>query len=413
MSSTTANYLTAIREYLTHATPAQRCIIGLLFNIPFNIAFILSQNAAIQMDRWQGSLNYNWTLSLSIFQGVMLCFHLGLIAWLWPRRFDLTPLPRVNRLVTTTITLVLAAEAGFLGNLTYSTNLVIIGIIPIGCLLLDIQSVAWAALLGVALIAFNDVMIFYDLMPYAPTQVATSVAAGALKFGPEMLRSGTLYTNFIAYAALFFILFDQYEYHRRCLYLTARRDSLTGLSNRRAFGRALQRACERSEKKSTAVSLALLDADFFKEVNDTYGHKVGDEVLVELANIIRQNMRDGSDLAARIGGEEFALLMTNTEIGGAQRLCERVREALRSHDFQAGPRRFSVTLSIGLVEASGLDAARLLQAADQNLYQAKNRGRNRVIASVGGVATQAAAPCDHDNSSSLMPDSTMGLSSDF
>lgn len=391
MAVTQPRWLQPIRDLLTHATPTQRSILGLLLSMPFTLAFVISQNVGFYVERWHGSLSQPWVTSLTCYQLSVFIMQVGILVWLWPQRFEPTSQRRINRLITVTTTTILAAEAGFMGNLTYPTNLVIIGIIPIGCLLLDIQSVLWATILGVILITLNDVAIFAGLVPYAPAQVTSAVFGDGLRHGPEMLRSGIMYVNFIAYSLLFFLLFDQYEYHRHKLQLTARRDSLTGLDNRRAFDQALTVMVERAGTESSPLTLALLDADFFKEVNDTYGHKQGDEVLVFLAQLLRDNLRDSVDIAARIGGEEFALVLPETDWRGGQQLCERIRAALRAHEFQAGARRFQVTLSIGLVQANGLTAQQLLQAADQNLYQAKHRGRDRIVVSVGAKAEAAAA----------------------
>ncbi len=160
----------------------------------------------------------------------------------------------------------------------------------------------------------------------------------------------------------------------------ARTDSLTGLANRRRFMEALDREADRYQRYQRSASLVLLDLDHFKSVNDTHGHAVGDNVLREVAVVLRSMCRD-VDLAARLGGEELAMLLPETGSPGARIVAERVREriAAASHRAQSG-RTFRVTASFGVATAaSGRNGEALLQAADEALYRAKAEGRDRVV----------------------------------
>ncbi|GHE19748.1 sensor domain-containing diguanylate cyclase [Halomonas urumqiensis] len=153
-------------------------------------------------------------------------------------------------------------------------------------------------------------------------------------------------------------------------------DHLTGLPNRRYFEEQLTSLLSQlaNQDAASAFTLALLDIDYFKSVNDTHGHGAGDRVLVTLAELIRQTLR-GGDVAARIGGEEFVLMMLNTPIDAARVGVERLRLTVECHAWQKTP----ITLSIGLAAyRSGDTAESLLQRADRALYRAKARGRNRL-----------------------------------
>jgi diguanylate cyclase (GGDEF)-like protein/PAS domain S-box-containing protein len=156
-------------------------------------------------------------------------------------------------------------------------------------------------------------------------------------------------------------------------------DGLTGLLNRRALLAALERAFELAKRHGRPLSLLTLDADHFKQVNDTHGHPAGDAVLVELARMATTCLRT-SDRLGRIGGEEFAVLLPETDEAGAVRFADRLLAAIRSIrvDIDGGP-TLCVTVSIGIVSMS--DAATcpddLLRAADQALYAAKTGGRDR------------------------------------
>ncbi len=157
-------------------------------------------------------------------------------------------------------------------------------------------------------------------------------------------------------------------------------DQLTGLFNRRYMSRHLNTLMADSAGKQ--VSFLLLDVDFFKQINDTYGHDVGDEVLREFAGRISANVR-GIDLACRYGGEEFVVVMPDTDMSFAYMVAERLRQSVADAPFATGsaPRPVPVTISIGVAaSACGETPEVLLKRADQALYRAKRDGRNRVVA---------------------------------
>lgn len=124
----------------------------------------------------------------------------------------------------------------------------------------------------------------------------------------------------------------------------------------------------------------MFDIDYFKEVNDNYGHTVGDQVLERIGEIVQRETRD-VDLAGRYGGEEFCVVMPQTDLEGAERLAQRIREAIKSETFRGNGETFTVTCSFGIasLEEIILDPEALLKAADDALYEAKNSGRNCVV----------------------------------
>jgi two-component system, cell cycle response regulator len=160
-------------------------------------------------------------------------------------------------------------------------------------------------------------------------------------------------------------------------------DGLTRLYNHRHFQDELARAFEESQRYQRPLSLAIVDLDFFKKVNDTYGHAVGDEVLKCLSRIFRESIRS-TDLAARYGGEEFAVMMPETDLAEALVFAEKIRALVgeRAVETQAGA--ISATVSIGVAtvpHSSHVHSAKeLVVAADKALYRAKRNGRNQVQA---------------------------------
>jgi diguanylate cyclase (GGDEF)-like protein len=158
-----------------------------------------------------------------------------------------------------------------------------------------------------------------------------------------------------------------------------REDALTGLSNRRHLDAQLSVEWERALRFGRAMTVAMVDIDHFKDVNDRFSHAVGDQVLRTVARILRENTR-GVDVVARYGGEEFCLILVETRSDEGARLCDRLRALIAGHDWSAVRPGLAVTVSIGVAGLhEGADAPdTLLAAADLRLYAAKHAGRNRV-----------------------------------
>lgn len=159
------------------------------------------------------------------------------------------------------------------------------------------------------------------------------------------------------------------------------RDSLTGLLNHTSFKERLRTEVARAKRQGKPLSVALIDIDFFKKVNDTYGHPAGDRVIKSLSRLLKQRLR-GADLIGRYGGEEFAVALPDTPIEGARRVLDHIRESFAAIVQHAGGEQtFQVTLSAGMSQYGVLgDGEALINAADQALYSAKHAGRNQVRA---------------------------------
>jgi diguanylate cyclase (GGDEF)-like protein len=159
----------------------------------------------------------------------------------------------------------------------------------------------------------------------------------------------------------------------------ARTDDLTGAHNRRHFFELGERLFELARRYAQPLSLILLDIDRFKTINDSHGHEVGDAVLVHVVEVMKTHLR-GVDLFARIGGEEFAVLLPQTDTARALHVAERLRKDLARRVVEVGGTRLQVTVSAGVatLEAADQDLESLLRRADAGLYAAKESGRDRI-----------------------------------
>ena len=157
-------------------------------------------------------------------------------------------------------------------------------------------------------------------------------------------------------------------------------DGLTGMQNRRYFDDALREYLHEFRRIDRPVGLMILDLDHFKQVNDTHGHDVGDEVLKAVATCLR-GMTRYHDVVARLGGEEFAVVTPNMDVELLARFAERIRKAIANLSILSGNVRLKVTTSVGLAVWDHKESAEdFYRRADRQLYEAKKQGRNRVCA---------------------------------
>jgi diguanylate cyclase (GGDEF)-like protein len=215
---------------------------------------------------------------------------------------------------------------------------------------------------------------------------ALALALGWVEVSPFQTRD-SLNTVFymINYLGMFFLSFgfvlstveQSAEKNRRF----AQEDPLTGLSNRRALFDAMDNLFASAKSAGTPTTIMIIDIDHFKQVNDRYGHQAGDAVLLRVAETIEQRLRD-RDIVGRIGGEEFLAVLPDTPINGAKRVAEELRETLASSPIIHEQQEIPVTISIGLHHSAQmhqpLDTDSMIASADEALYLAKARGRNRV-----------------------------------
>ncbi|MDH4450123.1 MAG: GGDEF domain-containing protein [Rhodoferax sp.] len=220
-------------------------------------------------------------------------------------------------------------------------------------------------------------MVSYVVLEYFQWPAAPEVQT----LPPQIIKMLAIFITFSACAMLFvsFYISESFsnELEERLRHM-ATTDTLTLLANRRTFQQALVSGLHRAQRNQAPLCLAILDVDWFKRVNDTYGHDVGDEVLKHVAQWVQKEARRG-DLVARFGGEELVILMHDCTLTDARNACERIRTRLENTPCLTESARVVVTASFGLaLWEPAMPERRLLEAADRALYQAKARGRNRI-----------------------------------
>jgi two-component system cell cycle response regulator len=214
-----------------------------------------------------------------------------------------------------------------------------------------------------------------------------TLVEGTRLTGTRRLNSGELLT--LGNVLVRFAVQDPAELQvSRDLYEAAVRDRLTGLYNRGYFDDRIAAECAFVRRHQTSMAVLLIDLDFFKQVNDTHGHQVGDSVLKAAANKIKESLR-AEDLAARYGGEEFVVLARGTDSGGAQVLGQRLRTriALASVPTPSGPVKVTCSIGVAVMRKDLVyrNAGELIAAADSALYEAKASGRNQVVLSADSL----------------------------
>lgn len=216
------------------------------------------------------------------------------------------------------------------------------------------------------------------------------LSAGATDFAGKDVHPAELIARVQAQLQLK-ALRDELELKNRELARLARVDSLTGIANRLAFMEGLAQEGSRSARDGGGLAVCIVDVDYFKQVNDSYGHAAGDKVLAEVADRLNSQVRV-YDLTARLGGDEFGLLFTSTAPDDALALAERCRRVISREPVDFEGERIAISTSIGLAcGPGGGDSTELLRRADDALFEAKRGGRDRVEMSPGPMPLYSVA----------------------
>lgn len=296
------------------------------------------------------------------------------------------PGERLFLLCVLTMTVVFQAYSGYqIGSLSIATGIVLMSAAILGLIFVGVRVILFQFTLSITLVFGSSLASSLGYIVYSPVFVGGPTGGEH----PELLWVLAMICFSIPFIILFlvfcFVLINLWQQHDEEILSLASTDSLTQLYNRRFLMDSFKREltiCERRESDADAVSCIILDLDHFKQVNDLHGHQMGDDVLVKVAQVIVQSLRD-YDIAGRYGGEEFMLILPNTAIDIAQLVAERCREKVASLEWPINTAEtLTVTASFGVATCAvgqKVSINNMIKAADDAMYQAKDNGRNCVV----------------------------------
>lgn len=371
-----------LAEQLLERRPVISCLLFAALAVPMLLMFFALHAYALATPR---ALAYYHAAPLIWGQWLMA----ALIAWLtgvgvhcWFKRKTTVACQKLPALTVTPTLLALFVLGIGYGMKDTPMSVVVLTLILLGRALFDLETLKPALFAGAALVLGNEVLLLTDTVGYAPLLTAPVFQGEGLSWWWKIWCRVVLDFSVLSFSVLAFFLFGTLGQRRRELENLVRTDMLTGLANRRTFMNQLQIETHRFARNKRPFSLVMCDVDHFKKINDTWGHPAGDAVLVELGRILKNTTREQIDTAARIGGEEFAVLLPETGLEQAQRVAEKMSNGVRSTVFVYDGHQFHVTQSVGIAEAADGNGDGALRVADDNLYIAKRQGRDRIVGSV-------------------------------
>jgi diguanylate cyclase (GGDEF)-like protein len=275
------------------------------------------------------------------------------------------------------------------GSLSVATGVVLAGSALVGFILFRPGPVVMGLVTAITILFGSSIASALGVLPYTPllapqhiggeTEIIWVLSMALLFAGPHFLV-------LLCLSAYVISRWHQREYEVKRLAVV---DPLTDVANRRWIMAELHREMERSRRQRLPMSVVMVDLDHFKQINDKHGHQVGDRVLKTAAMVLSETVRQ-SDLVGRYGGEEFLILLPDTDAANARDVAERCRAQLsRTNIVVGGSRSFTISASFGVgntVPGAHTNLDTLIHHADQALYKAKEEGRNRVVMSSAGTA---------------------------
>lgn len=358
------------------------CLVVSMVALPMLGMPWLMQVLSFVMPTGQSVYRPEWRFPFTLCLGALLAA-LAIFAWhCWRHRHEHAPRPAKTRVLMTVVLLLLTVQGVAYGYKDTPLALFWLGMFFLGRALFGARSIRDGYWLSLVLVACNEVAMATDFMRYAPLLAEPVYAGQGLSdWWSVWLRALYLFAAF-PLCGLFYLLFDILHKERLQLEALVRTDALTGLANRREFMSHLQQECRRQLRNRQPLCVMICDVDHFKKINDTWGHVAGDQVLRYLGALLREATRDHVAMPARLGGEEFVVLFPETGLEDARKVAEDLLQRLQAHEFESEGNRFTVTQSVGIAQVSNGDGDLGLRVADANLYIAKHKGRNCIVASL-------------------------------
>lgn len=363
-------------------SPVSKSILILLILTPILVQYLIFQ---IYQSKWPSPyINYQLLMSLNwgLPIGILLCA-LGIFICL---RVKSSPTAQwlVPYIIISGYSLGLVLLAYMIGLLSMPVGLVLVGGPLFGIVLFPRRVIVFATGLAVLTIVTLSLFSAYNYIPYAPLfkpEIYSDVQAR-----PFYLMCMTYFAlpHLISIGGLCDFMFRRWRQRERNIHQMSITDALTGLRNRRSISEYLESSLNDARSRNKKISVVLLDIDFFKNINDQFGHLVGDKALQVVALTLQSTLRK-MDSVGRYGGEEFLIVLDGTSLEQAAMVAERCRVAINNaYISNDKAQRIYITASFGVSDSNqyGYDMDTLIKYADKNLYIAKNQGRNQVISSL-------------------------------
>ncbi|TDP82842.1 diguanylate cyclase (GGDEF)-like protein [Aquabacterium commune] len=359
-------------------TPATRVLVAIASSTPFFVLILLGHGWVIAEPSTRGAVHTEVMLALQGLLVVATLLSIGIGVHVWPLRREPEPVEGTTLLACLTIGVTYTVIAVLAGTFTAPTGLVLLGVLAIGLLLFTLRPMVIAYVVCTVVLVGHDIGVQLGWWSYAPAVTERIFEGRKPLWGYAVWRNTVLLSAAAVLLPLIMLLFGRLDRMHARLMRLSQTDGLTGLANRRRFMEVLQAEVARRHRTGRPLCVVLIDIDHFKRVNDAHGHLAGDAVLRELAALLIASVRAPSDLPARLGGEEFALILPDTPEDEALRVCERLRERVAAQTFQGDGTPLRIGISLGLGAVHDDDVASILSDADRALYCAKAAGRNRV-----------------------------------
>lgn len=371
---------TWLERFIINATPAWRVLIAAFCATPFFI-LILGIDAIALGNPQISDGHHGQAIAVNmVITAVCTLVNVGLILHLWPKRAQPEAQPASTLAVIESIGMGFSSLAIIIGQVTTSVMVILLGVLAVGLWLFERKPMVIGYVSVVVVLVGHDLGAVLGWWPYAPAVSPASYVPGTPAYWWFAISSELIFIfGWLTIVTLLWILIGSIESVTEQLARLSNTDGLTGLANRRSFMETLDMELDRQLRTNHPLSVVLIDADHFKRINDQHGHAFGDQVLTGLADTLRQCVRCPTDQIARLGGEEFALVLPDTTVQQAVAVCTRVQNHLMTRTFESQGQKVRVTLSMGIAQTSPGDSIEgVLKAADEQLYRAKSTGRDRV-----------------------------------
>lgn len=371
-----------LAEQLLARRPVISCLLFAGVAIPMLLLFMGLHTFAQVHPQARAFYQPNALMATQVLLGLVIAGLAGVGIHCWGRRKTDAACNWLPMLTVTPTVLVLIALAIAYGLKDTPVSVSVLTAILLARALFDFKTLKPSLIIGAGMVLVNEALVANHLVPYAPLLSGPVFSGHGLAWWWQIWCRVVLDFSLLSFCGMVFFLFNTLGQRRHELENLVRTDMLTGLANRRTFMTQLEIESHRHARSKRPFCLVMCDVDHFKKINDTWGHPAGDAVLVELGRILKSTTREQIDTAARIGGEEFAVLLPETGLEQAQRVAQLMSSGVRSQIFVYDGKQFSVTQSIGIAQSSNGDGDAAMRVADDNLYIAKRQGRDRIVASV-------------------------------